>query len=159
MEKVLDILNTLGNSGETRTFFDGRVTQSQLFIGVAIFLLVIVVVVNIKSIIKTLISATLIILCFICLYIAAPKQLRDVTTKLTDNKTIEQVKTLSETSKNIKVEKDNVSVNLGGNWYSLKDIDSYVNVSGDSISINVNGQNYTVNDKSVKTLLENLSRP
>ena len=159
MSKVLDALNTLGNSGETRTFFDGRITQSQLFIGVAILLLIVVVIINIKNVIRTLVSIALIAVCCVCLYIAAPKQLKDITAKLTDNKTIEQVKALSETSKNIKVEKDNVSINLGGTWYSLKDIDSYVSVSGDSVSFNVNGQNYTVNDESVKTLLENLSRP
>ena len=158
LEKVLNVLNTLGNSGETRTFFNGAITQSQLFIGVAILLLVAVIIINIKNVVKTLISVTLIILCCVCLYVAAPKQLRDVTAKLTDNKTIEQVKLLSETSKNIKVEKDNVSVKLGEQWYSLKDIDSYVSVSEDSVSINVNGQNYTVNDKSIKTLLEKLSR-
>lgn len=153
------MIDTIGNNGETKTYFDGLLTQSQLFIILAVIILTVVIAINIKSILKTLVSFCLLLLCGVLIFLASPKPLRDVASKLKDNEFVEQVKTLSESSDDIKFKDGKVSVKLGNDWYSLEDIKSYVNVSEDSISINVNGQKYTVKSDGIKTLLESLSNP
>lgn len=158
MERLLEVLNTLGNDGNVKTYFDGAVTQSQLFLGIGCILLVAFIIINIKHIIKTLVSGLLLVGVGICVFMASPTQLTDMSEKLQDNEMIQYCKQLSSTSENIKFEKDNVSINLGGTWYSLDDVKSYVNISEDSISINVNGQNIQVTDANVKMLLEKFSK-
>ena len=129
----------------------------QVYLGIALVILVILVVINIKHIVRAVITGILIILCCICIYLSSPKELKDVASQLTNSKTIEQIKSLSGVSENIKVEKDDVSIKLGGKWVSIRDIEGYRGTFGDSVMITVNGKKYKVNDESVKSLLEKMS--
>ena len=141
-DKLQGLLNFASSNGEVITLFNGKITLSQLIVGIGA---IAVIIIALKFLKKTVRTVTLIgAICFALVHygLATPTQLKDVGMQIA-----------KDGSENIQLNNDSISIKIEDKWISLKDIQSFVSTGDDSVSITVDGQSYAVNDKSVVQLL------
>ena len=136
-------------------------TKEQI-IGIIVAILVIVAVLVVtKKVLKLVLVVAVIVCLLVYLGKISPQQLQSIGECVTSSQeNIEKISTLAKESKNIQdtTAKDgsikDVRINVGGQWFSVSDIDKLVCVEGDESTIIVNGQSYTIDDKNIAELLK-----
>lgn len=153
MEKLQALAYMVISTGSVKTFFGGQVTLLQLLQVGCMGLVLIVLLKSTKTVAKTIILLGCVgFLCF-TYYATKPNALTDTVSVVAEHK--EELETLAELSKNIKIDGDSVSIKAqDGTWISTDDIKSFILVGEDKVSINVGGQDIAIADKELIELLK-----
>lgn len=155
IEKLQGLLNFANSDGEVKTYFDGRITQTQLIVIILAVIALIILRKVLKGIVRTLIMVG--VACFALVYfgVASPTQIKD-TAKTIQDKGIATYQTMAKSSDNIQVKGKDVQIKVGNEWYSVSDIKSVVNV-GATLSIRVGDKTVAIDDKQVIDLIKTFS--
>ena len=153
MEKLQQILNIKNSDGEVITFFNGKLTLSQLIFIVVAIVAVILIIKLLKGVVRTVLAVVAICVALVNYGIASPTQIKDAASVISQ-KGIATYEKLASASENIKVEGSDVQIKLGDNWVNISDVTSFVSTGKDTATINVDGESYAVDDSSIISLLK-----
>ena len=153
MEKLQQILNIKNSDGEVITFFDGKITLSQLIFIIVAIIAVVAIIKLLKGVVRTVLAVVAICVALVNYGIASPTQIKD-TASVISQKGIATYEKLASASENIKVEGSDVQIKLGDNWINISDVTSFVSTGKDTATINVDGESYAVDDSSIISLLK-----
>lgn len=154
MSKLEALLNFTNSDGEVITFFEGRLTLSQLLVIIGAIIAIILVFSFIKGIVKTII--TIVIVCYALVYfgIASPQQLKDVSSQIID-KGASFYESFVEASSNIKYENDKLLIKVDEDtWIDVSDIKSFVAGKEGVVTIQTSNGAYAISDSEIIKLLE-----
>ncbi len=156
MEQIKEILGTLANradeAGRVTTLLGGRITATQLVVGVVALVLLLLVWKVIKSGIKIVLTVVIVVLVLVHYGIASPAQLKDAAAQIAEEG-VERYQQIADMSQNIQVVDGDVQVKLGGQWVSVPRIQSVVQGARDVLTVTVDGVSYTTEDSAVIELL------
>lgn len=153
MEKLQQILNIKNSDGEVITFFDGKITLSQLIFIVVAIIAVVAIIKLLKGVVRTVLAVVAICIALVNYGIASPTQIKDAASVISQ-KGIATYEKLASASENIKVEGSDVQIKLGDNWVNISDVTSFVSTGKDTATVNVDGESYAVDDSSIISLLK-----
>lgn len=153
MDKIQSFLNMANEKGEVITFFDGKVTLSQLAVVVIAILAVGLVLKLVKGILKTGLAIGIALFALVYFGFASPDQLKDVAGQIAKQgaAVYEQYQ---EASDYIKYEGDKLYVSPDKEtWVDVTTIKSVVKGTNDSISVVTPDDTYAFTDSKVIELL------
>lgn len=153
MEKLQQILNIKNSNGEVITFFDGKLTLSQLLFIVVAIIAVVAILKFLKGVVRTVLTVVAICVALVNYGIASPTQIKDAASVISQ-KGIATYEKLASASDSIKVEGSDVQVKLGDKWFNVSDVTSFVSTGKATATINVDGESYAVEDSSIISLLK-----
>jgi hypothetical protein len=153
MESIKSLLNFSSSDGTVITFFDGKVTLSQLIMGIIIIAVILFVLKVIKGIMKTVIIFIAICVGLVHYGLASPTQIKDVTTQIANNG-IKTYQTFANASENIKIQGKDIKLKIGDNWVSIADVSSFIKTEDGVATVVVDGENVLVDDSNIISLLE-----
>lgn len=157
-EQLQQILNfATGEGGEVKTYFDGRVTQSQLIVGIVSLIVILFVLAFVKKIAKVLCTIAIVCVALVYFGIASPAQIKDVASSI--QKTgIEYYEKIAEASENVKIKDGSVSVKIEGKWVKVESIDGVVQGKEGVLTVLINGESYAVDDLDVINVLKTFTK-
>lgn len=153
MDKIQSFLNMANEKGEVITFFDGKVTLSQLAVVVIAILAVGLVLKLVKGILKTGLAIGIALFALIYFGFASPDQLKDVAGQIAKQgaAVYEQYQ---EASDFIKYEDNKLYVSPDKEtWVDVTTIKSVVKGTNDSISVVTPDGTYAFTDSKVIELI------
>lgn len=153
MEKLQQILNIKNSNGEVITFFDGKITLSQLIFIIIAVIAVVAVIKLLKGVVRTVLAIIAICIALVNYGIASPTQIKDAAS-IISQKGITTYEKLASTSENIKVEGSDVQIKLGNNWINISDVTSFVSTGKNTATVNVGDESYAVDDSNIISLLK-----
>lgn len=153
MEKLQQILNIKNSNGEVITFFDGKLTLSQLLFIVVAIIAVVAILKFLKGVVRTVLTVVAICVALVNYGIVSPTQIKDAASVISQ-RGIATYEKLASASDSIKVEGSDVQVKLGDKWFNVSDVTSFVSTGKDTATINVDGESYAVEDSSIISLLK-----
>ena len=158
MDKIQSFLNVANAKGEVITFFDGKVTLSQLVIILIAILAVCLVFKFIKGIVKTVVAIG--IACFALVYfgLASPDQLKDVANQIASQGTAiyEQYQ---EVSDYIKYQDGVLYVSPDKQmWIDVTTIKTIVRGNGDTLSVVTDEGTYALTDNKAIEMIETFTK-
>ena len=153
MERLREILQ-FNFSGEnaTKTYFGGRITQSQLIVSILVILAIIVFIKVLKGIVKKVVFIGLIAFLAVYFGLTTPSQLTNVARDISDYG-LDYYKTYAAVSKNIKIDNKTLKIKLGNDWVDVKDIQSVVSSNDNFMTLVSDGVSYVVDDAKVIELI------
>ena len=154
MDKIQSFLNVANEKGEVITFFDGKITLSQLVITLIALLAVCLVLKFIKGIVKTVVAIG--IACFALVYfgLASPDQLKDVASQIASQgaAVYEQYQAASEY---IKYEGGTLYVSPDKQtWLDVTAIKSVVKGNDETMSIVTDDGTYALTDNKAIEMIK-----
>lgn len=160
IEKLQQSLNFTNSEGEVITFFDGKVTISQVLMFLIVLVAVVLVLKFIKGIVKTIIVVGLAV--YLCIYfgIVSPTQVKDIGNQLlADGKAAYEK--IVKASDNLKFENGEdgnftIKIRVEGEWHDISDIKSFVNTK-DGLSVKIGDDTIAIKDKDVVELIKKFS--
>ena len=153
MDKIQSFLNAANEKGEVITFFDGKVTLSQLVIVVIAILAVGLVLKLVKGVLKTGLTIGIALFALVYFGFASPDQLKDVADQIAKQgaAVYEQYQ---EASEYIKYEGDTLYVSPDKTtWIDVSTIKSVVKGNNKSISVVTPDGTYAFTDSKVIELI------
>lgn len=153
MEKLQQLLNIKNSNGEVITFFDGKLTLSQLLFIVVAIIVVVAIIKFLKGIVRTVLAVVAICVALVNYGIASPTQIKDAASVISQ-KGITTYEKMASTSENIKIEGSDVKIKLGDNWVNVSDVTSFVSTGKDKATVNVNCESFAVEDSDIISLLK-----
>ena len=158
LEKLKQLANfASGADGEVKTYFDGRITQSQLIVGIIAIVAVLFILKFVKSIAKLFCTIAIVCVCLVQFGLATPDQLVDIAGKMKDTGMAyyEKVATASE---NIKLTDGNLSFRIGDKWINASDIKSVVSGKENTLTVITGTDTLTIDDKTIIEVLKTLTK-
>lgn len=153
MEKLQQLLNIKNSNGEVITFFDGKLTLSQLLFIVVAIIVVIAIIKFLKGVVRTVLAVVAICVALVNYGIASPTQIKDAAS-IISQKGISTYEKLASASENIKVEGSDVQIKLRDSWVNISDVTSFVSTGKNTATINVGDESYVVDDSNIISLLK-----
>lgn len=153
MEKLQQLLNIKNSNGEVITFFDGKLTLSQLLFIVVAIIAVIAIIKFLKGVVRTILAIVAICIALVNYGIASPTQIKDAASVISQ-KGIATYEKMASASENIKIDDSNIKIKLGDNWFNISDVTSFVSTGKDKATVNVNGESFAVEDSDIISLLK-----
>lgn len=153
MEKLQQLLNIKNSNGEVITFFDGKLTLSQLLFIVVAIIVVIAIIKFLKGVVRTVLAVVAICVALINYGIASPTQVKDAASVISQ-KGIATYEKMASVSENIKIDGSNIKIKLGDNWFNISEVTSFVSTGKDTATVNVNGESFAVEDSDIISLLK-----
>ena len=153
MDKIQSFLNAANEKGEVITFFDGKITLSQLAVVVIAILAVGLVLKLVKGILKTGLAIGIALFALVYFGLASPDQLKDVADQIAKQgaAVYEQYQ---EASEYIKYEDDKLYVSPDKTtWIDVTTIKSVVKGNNKSISVVTPDGTYAFTDSKVIELI------
>ena len=153
-EQLQQIFNFVtGSNGEVKTYFDGKVTQSQLIVGIVCIVAILFVLAFVKKVAKIL--CTVVILCFMLVHfgVASPAQITDVAGKISETG-ISYYQKVASASENVKITDKSIAVKINEDWINVENIQGVVTGSEDVMTVIIDGKSYPIDDKSVIEVLK-----
>ena len=153
MESIKSLLNFSSSDGTVITFFDGKVTLSQLIVGIIIIAVILFVLKAIKGIMKTVIIFIAVCIGLVHYGLASPTQIKDVTTQIANNG-IKTYQTFANASENIKIKEKDIKLKIDGTWVSVADVSSFIKTKDGVATVVIGGKEVLVDDSNIISLLE-----
>lgn len=153
MEKLQQLLNIKNANGEVITFFNGKVTLSQLVFIILAIIVVALVIKFLKGIVRTIITIVAICVALVNYGIASPTQIKDAASVISQ-KGIATYEKMASASENIKLDGNNIEIKLGDKWVNVSDVTSFVSAGDGVATVNVDGESYSVEDSNIISLLK-----
>lgn len=153
MDKIQSFLNAANEKGEVITFFDGKITLSQLVVVVIAILAVGLVLKLVKGVLKTGLTIGITLFALVYFGFASPDQLKDVADQIAKQgaAVYEQYQ---EASEYIKYEGDKLYVSPDKTtWIDVSTIKSVVKGNNKSISVVTPDGTYAFTDSKVIELI------
>lgn len=153
MDKIQSFLNAANEKGEVITFFDGKITLSQLVVVVIAILAVGLVLKLVKGVLKTGLTIGIALFALVYFGFASPDQLKDVADQIAKQgaAVYEQYQ---EASEYIKYEDDKLYVSPDKTtWIDVSTIKSVVKGNNKSISVVTPDGTYAFTDSKVIELI------
>ena len=153
MDKIQSFLNAANEKGEVITFFDGKITLSQLVVVVIAILAVGLVLKLVKGVLKTGLTIGIALFALVYFGFASPNQLKDVADQIAKQgaAVYEQYQ---EASEYIKYEDDKLYVSPDKTtWIDVSTIKSVVKGNNKSISVVTPDGTYAFTDSKVIELI------
>ena len=152
VERLQSLLNFTNADGEVITFFDGKVTLSQLVVCIIAFLVIIYAFKVLKGIFRTIVLIASICIALVHYGIASPTQIKNVASQVAQNG-LKAYKSFEEASDNIKIEGSNIKIKLEEEWVNVSDISSYIVGEDGVVTVTVDGVQTTIEDEAIISLL------
>lgn len=153
MEKLQQILNIKNSNGEVITFFDGKITLSQLIFIIIAIIAVVAIIKLLKGVVRTVLAVIAICVALVNYGVASPTKIKDAAS-IISQKGISTYEKLASASENIKVEGSDVQIKLRGSWVNISDVTSFVSTGKNTATINVGDESYVVDDSNIISLLK-----
>lgn len=153
MEKLQQLLNIKNSNGEVITFFNGKLTLSQLLFIVIAVIAVIAIIKFLKGVVRTILVVVAICMALINYGVASPTQIKDVTSVISQ-KGISAYEKMASASENIKIDGSDIHIKLGDNWFNISDVTSFVSTGKGTATVNVDGESFAVEDSDIISLLK-----
>ena len=156
MDKLQQLLNFCNESGKAITFFDGRITLSQLLAVVCTMVVVSFALTFLKKIMRTIVVIAAVCFGLIHFGLASPTQIKDVAQTIAENGIATYTK-IANSSENIRIKDNSLEIFIEGHWYNLASISSMVQTSDGVATVNIEGEDYVISDPSVVSLLKSFN--
>lgn len=153
MEKLQQLLNIKNADGEVITFFNGKVTLSQLVFIILAIIVVALVIKFLKGVVRTIIAIGAICVALVNYGIASPTQIKDAASVISQ-KGIATYEKMASASENIKLDGSNIEIKLGDKWVNVSDVTSFIPSGKGVATVNVDGESYSVEDSDIISLLK-----
>lgn len=153
MEKLQQLLNIKNANGEVITFFNGKVTLSQLVFIILAVIVVALVIKFLKGVVRTVITIIAICVALVNYGIASPTQIKDAASVISQ-KGIATYEKMASASENIKLNGNNIEIKLGDKWINVSDVTSFISTGDGVATVNVDGESYSVEDSNIISLLK-----
>lgn len=153
MSEIQSFLNTANEKGEVITFFDGKVTLSQLVVLIIAVIAVSLVISLIKGVLKVCLTIGIAAFALVYFGFASPDQLKDVADQIAKQgaAVYEQYQ---EASEYIKYEGNKLYISTDKNtWIDVSVIQSVVKGANNSISVVTPDGTYVFTDSKVIELI------
>lgn len=153
MNEIQSFLNTANEKGEVITFFDGKVTLSQLVVLIIAVIAVSLVISFIKGVLKACLTIGIAVFALVYFGFASPDQLKDVADQIAKQgaAVYEQYQ---EASEYIKYEGNKLYISTDKNtWIDVSTIKSVVKGNNKSISVVTPDGTYAFTDSKVIELI------
>lgn len=152
-EELQKILNFASSSnGEVKTYFNGRVTQSQLIVGIICLVAILFVLAFVKRLVKILCIVGITCVCLVYFGLASPAQISDVASQVSKTG-ISYYQKIASASENVKITDNSIAVKINDNWVNVEDIQGVVSGADNVTTVILNGESYTTDDKNVIEVL------
>ena len=152
-DKLQQLLTFCDKDGKAITFFDGKITLSQL---IAIFVTISIVLIVLK-IFKGVVKAafTVGIICFFLVYmgVASPTQIKDAASVIA-SKGLDAYTKVVEASENIKFSGNSISLRIEDSWFDISEVSSLVMIDDGVATVIINEETYIVDDPTIISLLK-----
>lgn len=152
-EQLQQIFNFTSSNGEVKTYFDGRITQSQLIVGLICIAAIMFVFSFVKKLAKILCLTGIICVMLVHFGVASPAQISNVAGKISETG-INYYQKVASASENVKITDKSIAVKIDGNWVNVEDIQGVVTGTKDTMTVILDGKSYAVKDKSVIGVLQ-----
>lgn len=153
MDKISEVLNIVDSQGKVITFFDGKITLTQM-IGVVICVAVVAFVLKMfKGAFKVVLTILSGCACACYLGLTSPSQLKDVASQI-QSSGIETYAQIASASDNIRINDGSIQVKIDDKWYDLSEITSFVKTAGDKATVFLDGKQCIIEDLHMVELLE-----
>lgn len=153
MEKLQQLLNIKNANGEVITFFDGKVTLSQLVFIILAIIVVALVIKFLKGVARTIVAVVAVCVALVNYGIASPTQIKDVASVISQ-RGIATYEKMASASESIKLNGNNIEIKLGDKWVNVSDVTSFISTGDGAATINVDGESYFVEDSNIISLLK-----
>lgn len=151
--KLQALMNITDSSGNPITFFDGKITLSQLIVGIVGLVIIFFALKIARGLARGVSIAVTVIAMLIHFGIASPTQLTD-TAKLISEKGINSYQEFVKASDNIRVSGSKLEVKINGKWIDVTSISSIVQGDDAHAQIVVNGEKVDIDDVNIISLLQ-----
>ena len=152
IKQLLANINT-NTDGSVTTYFDGRITQTQLIMIIATIVIGLIILRFVKKSVKFIIMICLIGSIFFNVNFVSPDTLVGAAAVLNTREVKTQITKLANKSDSIKIENSDIQLKVADEWVSLNDITGLVQLEDGKISLNVGGKDIVIEDKQIIDLL------
>ena len=153
MDKLQQLLNFCDESGKAITFFDGKLTLSQLLAIVGALIVTSLALKFLKRVVRTIVVIVALCVGLVHFGIASPTQLKDVAQTIAENGVATYTK-IANSSDNIRIENKSLEVNIDGKWYNVASISSIVQTADGVATVCIEGEEFVISDSEVISLLK-----
>lgn len=150
MSKLLNICN---KDGKAITFFDGKITLSQLIAVIVAVAVIFFAIKVLNKIVKTVVIIVALCACLVYYGVASPTQIKDAAGVIAKNG-ISTYNKIASASDNIKVEDKTIKLNINDTWIDISDVTSFIETSEGIATVIIDGISYSVDDESIVSLLK-----
>lgn len=154
-EKLQSLFNFTNADGEVITFFNGKVTLSQIVVFIIAVIAIVLLRNVLKGVVKTIVLIAIVCVALVHFGIASPTQIKDAGAKIKETG-ISTYEMMAKASENVKVENGNVKIRVQNEWFDLKDIETVIS-SGATYTITVNGKTLVIDDDKVIEVIKTLT--
>ena len=155
MEALSNLLTITNEDGSVKTFFDGRITATQLIVIGIVLIVSIILIAKLKKIGKFIVLVCFIASTYFNVQLFSPAKVVDTVSVIASSPVVKkQVSEMASKSDNIQLTDDKLQVKVAGKWINVNDITSIVKTNEGKLSITVAGQDILVEDTSVIELLK-----
>lgn len=154
MDKIKDLLTITNADGSVKTFFDGRITATQLiFIG-AVVLIGFILLCKLKKMARFVVLIAVLASIYLDVQLFSPSKMVNAIATIASSPTVKkQVVALADKSDNISMDNNKLQIKVNDTWINLDTITSVVHAEDGNISITVDGKDILISDKAIIELL------
>ncbi len=155
MDTLKSLLTITNADGSVKTFFDGRITATQLIVIGVLFVVGLILIKKLKRMGKIIVLVCFIASTYFNVQVFSPAKVVDTVSVIASSPVVKkQVSEMANKSDNIQLTDDKLQVKVNNTWINVNDITSLVKTEEGNISITVGGQDILVSDKAVIELLK-----
>ncbi len=155
MDTLKSLLTITNADGSVKTFFDGRITATQLIVIGVLFVVGLILIKKLKRMGKIIVLVCFIASTYFNVQLFSPAKVVDTVSVIASSPVVKkQVSEMANKSDNIQLTDDKLQVKVNNTWINVNDITSLVKTEDGNISITVGGQDILVSDKAVIELLK-----
>lgn len=155
LQQLFNFMTT--EDGEVNTYFDGRVTQSQLIVAIVCVVALLFCIAFLKKLAKIVCILVLVGVMLVHYGASSPIELNDIASTIQSTGTAYYEK-VANSSDSVKFEDNTVSVKIDGNWYNVKDIQSIVSGSEGVLTVIIDGESHTVDNSYIIEVLKTFTK-
>lgn len=149
----MEKLQQLADKGKVITFFDGKLTLSQLVTIIIAIVVVLFALKVLKGALKLVISVLAICICLVHYGIASPTQIKD-TAGIIAEKGISTYTKIADASDNIRIKGKSIELKINDTWVDISKVNSFIEASNGVATVIVDGVGYPVDDSNIVSLLK-----
>ena len=160
MDAIKNFLTITNEDGSIKTFFDGRITATQLISICVCILIGIILIIKVKKTVKFIIFIAMIASTYFNVQLFSPTKMISAVSTIAESPVVkQQVTELATKSDNIRIgEDDSLEICVNDTWINVDAITSLIKLDDGTISITVAGQDILISDETIIKLLTIFTR-
>ena len=155
MKSLKNLLTITNADGSVKTFFDGRITATQLIVIAVLFIVSVILIKKLKRMGKLIVLVCFIASTYFNVQLFSPAKVVDTISIIASQPVVKKrVSEMASKSDNIQLIGDELQVKVNDTWINVSDVTSMVKTYDGKLSITVDGKDILVNDKAIIEILK-----